>query len=88
MAHYSMATHAVGKHAMEKTHVQAPIQGTPADHVDMQRMHKPQELNVSSSGMSQEVCNRGTDPRKRIYTAITLVGYSVIVGLTWPFSLV
>lgn len=25
---------------------------------------------------------------KRVYSVVTLVGYAVIVGLTWPFSLV
>jgi hypothetical protein len=25
---------------------------------------------------------------KRVYSVVTLVGYAVIVGLTWPFALV
>ena len=39
-----------------------------------------------------EVLQNNEDPnliiKKRVYTAVTLVGYAVIVGLTWPFALV
>ena len=31
---------------------------------------------------------QSADHQPRVYTAITLIGYAVIVGLTWPFALV
>ena len=47
MANYSMATHSVGTYTMENPYIRAPVQGTAADDMDMRRMRKPQELNVS-----------------------------------------
>jgi hypothetical protein len=73
--------------ALNRHIVRAPVPGTAADDQDMRRMRKPQELNVWSVQCSRDLL-RTTDILKRVYSVVTLVGYAVIIGLTWPFSLV
>jgi len=67
--------------------VRRPVPGTAADDQDMRRMHKPQELNVWCVQCPRDLL-RAADTFKRVYSVVTLVGYAVIIGLTWPFSLV
>jgi hypothetical protein len=66
-----------------------PVPGTAADRDDMRRMHKTPELNVSFEIRAGQKGLLGTtNISKRIYSPLTLIGYAVIVGLTWPFVLV
>lgn len=46
---------------MARPIVRAPVPGTAADDQDMRRMHKPQELNVSSSQCAEEVYDGKSD---------------------------
>jgi hypothetical protein len=43
---------------MSRPVIRAPVPGTAADDQDMRRMHKPQELNVSSAECAEEAYDR------------------------------
>jgi hypothetical protein len=78
----------MGSLNQQQQHHLAPVAGTTADNNDMKRMGKVQELNVSCVHQSDSLHSSSLIIYcQRLYTISTLVGYAVIVAMTWPLAM-